>query len=84
MPLRVFNHFAAGFVFALAAGGDGHIGHGLSAGQITHFGVAAAVAEQYDFVDGCHGVPLDVTVNKWCLVPDYAASTLAVSVTCVL
>ena len=55
VPLRVFNHLAAVFVFAAARCGHAHVGHGLAAGQVAHFRVAAAVADEDDFVNGCHG-----------------------------
>ena len=51
VPLRVFNCFARGAVFATTGGGNADVGHRLARGQVTDFGVAAAVADQNYFVD---------------------------------
>ena len=64
VPLSVFNRFARRAVFAAAGGGDADVGHGLAGGQVTNFGVAAAVADQNDFVDGCHVYFLEISCDE--------------------
>ncbi|TSE23023.1 hypothetical protein Taqua_01861 [Tepidimonas aquatica] len=54
VPLGVFDDFAGVAVFAPAGGGDADAGHRLAGGQVADFGVAATVADEDDFVDGCH------------------------------
>jgi hypothetical protein len=54
VPLGVFNRFAGVFVLAATAGGHADVGNSLTGGQVADFGVAAAIADQNDFVNGCH------------------------------
>jgi type II secretory pathway predicted ATPase ExeA len=56
VPFGGFAHFAALLVLPLVGGGDGDVGHLVATGEGAHFGVAAQVADDDDFVDGCHGV----------------------------
>lgn len=64
VPLSVFNGFARRAVFAAAGGGDADIGHGLAGGQVANFGVTAAVADENDFVDGCHVCFLEISCDE--------------------
>jgi hypothetical protein len=64
VPLRVLNGFARRAVFAAAGGGNADIGHGLARGQVTNFGVTAAVADQNNFVDGCHVCFLEISLDE--------------------
>ena len=43
-------------VLATAGGRDAEVGGGLARRQVTDFRVAAAIADEDDFVDGCHEV----------------------------
>src|SRR6218665_780424 len=54
VPLGGFLHFTGLLVFPLVGGGDGDIGDLAATGEGTHFRVAAQVADDDDFVHGCH------------------------------
>ena len=41
-------------VFPDVAGGQAQVGHGVAVGQVAQLGIGAEVADEDDFVDGCH------------------------------
>ena len=53
VPLGLFYQLSS-LAFVFAAGGNGDVGDRLTAGQITNFRIAPQVADQNDFVNGCH------------------------------
>src|SRR5512139_430487 len=56
VPFCLLYHLA-GLVLVFVGSGDSEVGDGLSARQVAHFGVAPQVADQNNFVDGCHVFP---------------------------
>jgi hypothetical protein len=55
VPLGIFYGFARISVFATTTGGHTDVRHRLTGGQVADFRIAAAIADQNDFIDGCHG-----------------------------
>lgn len=58
VPFGGFAHFASLLVFPLVGGGNRHVGHLIAAGKRAHFGVAAQVTDDDDFIDRCHSCTL--------------------------
>src|SRR5690606_1251051 len=54
MPFSGLAVFTSVLVAPAVCGGDGHIGHLVAAGKSAHFRVTAQIADDDDFVDGCH------------------------------
>ncbi|MPN21514.1 hypothetical protein SDC9_168894 [bioreactor metagenome] len=54
VPFGDFLVFAGVLVAPAVGGGDGDVRYLVTIGEAAHFGVAAQVADDDDFVDGCH------------------------------
>ncbi|CFP70650.1 Uncharacterised protein [Bordetella pertussis] len=54
MPFGFLAALAAGLVLPLRGRGDRHVADGRPIRAVTHFRVATQIADENDFVDGCH------------------------------
>jgi hypothetical protein len=54
VPFGRLAHLAALLVLPLVGGGDGHVADLVAAREGAGFRVAAEIADEDDFVDGCH------------------------------